>query len=368
MTGGSRRNATIDVARGVAILLVVLGHNRIGPAATALLYTFHVHTFFLLTGATFSFEKYRDAFRPLAWNRFKRLVVPYLFSAPIFYLLWYFVGRRFGEDSGAAIPPSRPLLGILYANGTGDWMVFNVPLWFLPALFSASVLFWLALRAGEAWRPMLRSAFVVLLGVTGYLISRVVVLPWGVDLALVALVFMYAGHELRRSGRLSADGPPVPLVAAVLAALLLAAVVVANGHVDAAQRRYHSFPLFLLGGLSGGVVVLYASWLAARWRPAAALFTRLGSESLVILVFHLLGMQVLSAALLFGAGADPETMMVRFWWGYTAFAVAFSLAAGAVIRAVPPLRAIYYGDAPPGRKPRAVLAVGEPPARGGAGE
>jgi fucose 4-O-acetylase-like acetyltransferase len=354
------RNRTIDVARGLAIALVVLGHNRIGETAIATLYAFHVHTFFLLTGVTFGFARYRDDPAGLARDRFRRLVVPYLFSAAGFYLLWYFVARRFGEDAGRPIPAWKPALGILYGNGVGDWLVFNAPLWFLPALFVAGLLLWAVLRAAERWSVPARAALVLAGAAAGYAVSRIVLLPWGADLALVALAFMYLGYELNRRGLLRDGRPLLSIPAAILAAGVLALVVAGNGAVDMAQRRYHVLPLFLLGGIAGGALVLQASGWIARWERPAALFTLLGRESLVVLVFHLLGMQVLSAALVFGLGVDAEAAMRRFWWAYAAFGIAFSLAVAAVVRRVPPLRAVYYGSAAPRGPVAAPLPPGSP--------
>ena len=57
----TRRDESIDVARGIAIILVVLGHNRAlssaWPALVATIFLFHVPLFFFLSGCVLRPER-----------------------------------------------------------------------------------------------------------------------------------------------------------------------------------------------------------------------------------------------------------------------------------------------------------------------
>ena len=206
--GSGKRIEWLDVARGLGIVLVVLGHAAIHPSVKSALYAFHMPLFFLLAGRTFNPTRHLYDIRGLARGRFRRLVVPYLVCAPLFYAWWYVVARHHGEDAARAVPATTPLLGLLYANGTGDWLLPNVVLWFLPALFVAELALGVALRVARGSRdpalgpPVAREiAAVSALALLGYGIGRYIFLPWSVDVALVVLPFLYAGVALGRADR-----------------------------------------------------------------------------------------------------------------------------------------------------------------------
>jgi fucose 4-O-acetylase-like acetyltransferase len=338
----------IDVARGLGIVLVVLGHSTVADSVETALYAFHMPLFFVLAGRTFKAPRPGETLGALVRSRFRRLVVPYLVCAPVFYALWFFAGRHFGAQAERDVPAWVPLAGIAYANGTGDWLVFNVVLWFLPALFCAEVALWVVLRAAGRGPPAREAGLVAGAALLGYAIGRFVLLPWGADLALVALVFLFAGVLLARARRGEGGRPILAPGWALLAAAMLAAVVAVNGRVDMAQRRFHLLPLFYAGGVAGTLLLLEAARQLARSAALRRPLAYLGRESLMILIFHLLGFQVLSAVALLGLGVETQTLHRSGFYpiAQVPFAIAFSLVAAAVIRRVPIVRDVFY---PPSR-------------------
>lgn len=129
------RFETVDVAKGIGIILVVLGHVTQNGALGSWIYSFHMPLFFLLSGLFF-----RPQFGRL-WTTAKRLLVPYLIFAVLSYLYW-----RFAESKFRPLPEGFDVnlhaLDILWQR---QQFRFNVPLWFLPCLLMvqcfATVLF-----------------------------------------------------------------------------------------------------------------------------------------------------------------------------------------------------------------------------------
>ena len=71
-----KRIEYIDIAKGVAIILVLLGHIETCPAGLkSSIYSFHMPLFFILSGY---FMKEGTELRLLAKKLFKSLMVPYL--------------------------------------------------------------------------------------------------------------------------------------------------------------------------------------------------------------------------------------------------------------------------------------------------
>lgn len=123
--GASARVEWIDICKGLGILLVVLGHNRVfveaEPALYQILFLFHVPLFFFVTGLTLK------PYAPFAtqWRRIAALIVPYfVFSLALLPVFW-----RDPAQQGVTL--ASFLLGTLYGTGL---TIYDMPLWFLPCL------------------------------------------------------------------------------------------------------------------------------------------------------------------------------------------------------------------------------------------
>ena len=89
----SKRIEYIDIAKGIGILLVVMGHNDfalVSPFAYKLIYSFHMPLFFFLSGY---FLNTTIGFWSFFQKRFNSLLKPYLFTL----FLIYFVSVSFGK-------------------------------------------------------------------------------------------------------------------------------------------------------------------------------------------------------------------------------------------------------------------------------
>lgn len=53
----TKRIAWIDVAKGLLIILVILGHSNINDITAAVINSFHMAAFFVLSGITFRRKK-----------------------------------------------------------------------------------------------------------------------------------------------------------------------------------------------------------------------------------------------------------------------------------------------------------------------
>jgi fucose 4-O-acetylase-like acetyltransferase len=288
------RVLTLDVARGIGILLVVLGHNALFRESSHSLYEaiylFHMPLFFFVSGVTFRLMSPGEALR----KRARALLVPYFMMGAVALLL--------SGDAGRMLDESR---GVLY--GTGHTIRF-VPLWFLPCLFLVAVSVaalmgaaraWLPLEDFERWRPRLLAGVAVTSLIGGSLVlasgvfarppftdasGRPIGLPWSLDLLPFALAIFTSGILFCRS-RIIRDCP-MPVVV-MLGAVAVLAFLVTNGvSLDLNYRRMTNAPAVLAGIAAGISLVFAVSTLVARVTAISRIFAYLGSASLVILLFH----------------------------------------------------------------------------------
>lgn len=88
MSSHTNRINAIDVAKGIGILCIVLGHIVPNSYVARWLYAFHVPLFFLLSGFTYSLKEDKKAFY---LNKAKRLLLPYLIFAVISIAIYIYI-------------------------------------------------------------------------------------------------------------------------------------------------------------------------------------------------------------------------------------------------------------------------------------
>ena len=283
------RDRAIDVAKGLGIFLVVLGHSRLAEPGVVLhrvIFSFHMPLFFLMAGMLL---------RPDAGvgrtvrTRAVTLLAPYVAVSLAVGL------ARLPEMLAAAdwpAPAIRFAAGVLYGTGaTIPW----APLWFLPHLFLAStVTVALLARTGEApARLLLISAFLILGGAAGVAaIGPTWALPWSADLLPVTVGIMLAGKAVAPVVRAG-----IGWRAAVGAAPAFAALHFAWGaELDLNRRHVGGVALVSLEAALGIWLCLGLASALAASRAGAAL-AYLGARTMPILLFHWFLLAVVFAAL-----------------------------------------------------------------------
>ena len=73
-----KRDVAIDIMKAIGIMSVIVGHLRTSPIISSVVYSYHMPLFFLVGGYFF---RPKPNIRETAAKDFKRLVIPYLFTA-----------------------------------------------------------------------------------------------------------------------------------------------------------------------------------------------------------------------------------------------------------------------------------------------
>lgn len=327
----------LDIARGIGILLVVLGHGGTRdayPMLFNLIYAFHMPLFFFLSGMVFKAE---TPFREFFTRRLHGLVKPFFFTIFVLYFISVFFGKL---EIPVAI--SR-LVKSFYANGYYlEW----VPMWFLPTLFVVSLLAWAVARL-PGWGVWFAVVIFLALGIwmIGWFVpvnlpvlGNLKGLPWGADLALVSCAYFLFGWQARL--RLPENWLASPwLLAGSGMVYFSLALFFLSEPINLADRLY---PFPLLGTLAALAGILFVLALAFLLERGPAWLTNglktLGAASLVILIFHnpvqyILGEKL--AAMFGPAWANP---LVTF-----PFAIGIPLLLYSVVIRPNPLLSWWYG-------------------------
>jgi len=280
-----KRDRAVDVARGMAMTLVVLGHNTAfsqwQPNAVKFIFLFHVPAFFFLSGYVFNPET--ATLVKLA----RRLLIPFaVFS--ILFALAKLVARN-GDVLGAAA-------SVIWSTGA---TLPTSQLWFLPTLFLALLVARIVL---QAWGRLGSTAVVALtmfvLVSLAYFALHIwtppfeylrwpsgkgpIGWPWSIEIVPIALVFCLSGYLLKEAGILHR----IPLwYLAVMFSVVIVAYLL-GARVDLNLRLMSPYMLALMAALGGSLAIMIAGRSIAKIGAGRDLMETIGQHTLVILAFH----------------------------------------------------------------------------------
>ena len=287
----SKRVEYIDIAKGIGILLVVMGHNDFGlvsPFFYKIIYAFHMPLFFFLSGMFF---KPDQPFWVLVRRRFDSLLKPYLVIVLIIYVMTIsFTKVNFDVAT-------LRVLKALYANGHYiDW----VQLWFLPHLFALNIFafgFYAILRRNHlTWIKWVLLAAIQVMGVaiigwfwpfTLNILGRQITLfglPLSIDMVLVSGFFFVLGCEINKVVPEEVFANPLTLL--LSAGGLLGMVISLPQIIDFNTRVFESLPINTLESLLGITFILAISKQIEKIARLSSIFRYVGQASLIILIFH----------------------------------------------------------------------------------
>ena len=152
-----KRDSVISIAKGIAIILMVIGHAEAPELLTNFIYTFHMPLFFIAAGYFFNRKYLSDPWTFIS-KRIKGLYFPFVKWSMIFLLLhnlWFHFGilnEQYGNWTGGVTHPytihnalQRAVLIVTGMSGYDEFMAGAF--WFFRGLFVASILFLLIYKA-----------------------------------------------------------------------------------------------------------------------------------------------------------------------------------------------------------------------------
>ena len=288
-----KRIEYLDIARGIGILLVVLGHNdfaSLSPFFHQVIYSFHIPLFFFLSGY---FINTAQSFLDYSKKRFHAVLKPYLFTI----FLIYFASVSF-EKMGFQNAMLRIVKALYGSIDYIDW----AQLWFLPNLFVVSLyaflFIWITNRLRNRWvtwgvllatlavsLPFLHVFYPFPLSIFGKE-YELFGLPFSLDLVFLSGFFFILGNEARQVTSEKTFNPILLLIGTGIGLILLNFLFPYS--VDVAKRVYESFFVNTAQAILGILFVLALSrQIELHTRRLAAVFKYLGNISLIILLFHL---------------------------------------------------------------------------------
>ena len=187
-----KRMDYLDMLKCLGMFIVVSGHIHPYYGWFSLsVHCFVIPLYFFLSGMTFKRSKF-----PTLWDfikhRAKTLLLPYLMFSVVTWIFW----AAFRVATHSQVDIWGPLLQTLISQGSGGFLVHNVPLWFLPCLFVIEVIYYIIDKLPE-WANITACIVLSILGACMISVWRgvFVILPFSISLMIsLTLVMINTAH------------------------------------------------------------------------------------------------------------------------------------------------------------------------------
>lgn len=272
-TKKDERIGYIDIARGIAILLVIIGHVLYKTTIGNFIFSFHMPLFLIISGMLF---KYNSNTKYFIIKITKRLLIPYILG-----VTFVNISRNILLDENIKIIP-QILGGFSNRNSLFTGIETVGVLWFFPYLICIQSIYnWLNyLAEGNDYFLAYECIIFMLCGF--YFSVSMVYLPWSIDIAITTIIFYYLGNMLIKHNFLEKILSNIKIILLFLIIWLLGVRFL---DLEFAHRQYSIFSF--ITSFAGSILALKISTIIDKYFKFIKKFLIwCGRNTIPILIFH----------------------------------------------------------------------------------
>lgn len=275
------RNSAIDITKGIAILLVVVGHQRdIPDLLRSTIFSFHMPLFFIISGLYYKKRSYVDQIR----KDTGRLLMPYAFTCFIF-LIWWML--RFSCWGTPDLIKDK-IISCIFGSGSfhSSLILGHVPyigaIWFLLAIFWCRLFYNVILQSFKSLRAQ-HFACIGLAIIATLLDCYLINLPFSILPGLSAIIFFMIGNSIPIYKCCLQNNKGLLLLIGAFCFV----IAINHSHLWMVVCSYGMYPIDIVAGCFGTYIVYIISVLVNKTR-FSKFFEWLGKNSMTILCLHFL--------------------------------------------------------------------------------
>lgn len=249
----------LDIAKGIAIILMVLGHTSIPDICSRFIFAFHMPLFFIASGWTTHWETRK--FGVFIMRKSQSIMVPFIGYSVVVLILQIVTGS-----------------GNLFGWIKYGWQGYA--LWFVPVLYIASIICRLIYSIKYC---QIRYFVVIGLLLLGVLLKyHNLYLPWSLSSVPLACFFVFFGTEFRRYQKLI----DIPSLWLFIGCLVVTSMVSYFWKLDMAWNNILPIIPLVIGAIAGTIMVFcLSSYIGRHVRLATKVLSKIGKETFVVVAF-----------------------------------------------------------------------------------
>lgn len=274
----------IDVSKGLAILLVIIGHSiKTDSLLEQIIFSFHMPFFFIIAGYLFNTSREFDNF---IYKKAERLLLPYYYTLIIVFIYWLFIGRYIIHDI------SRPftilkIMAQTFLLGTGKEIEnFNIApvgtLWFILCLFVSEIIFYSIMKLIKKLSIISQWIIMITICLIGFITSKFIFLPWSIDVSFFSQVFLFTGYQLKMKDVFNKKFS----LNMIIFLLFVWCIGFLTYPISMNERQYFNVVSPVLTAIAGSVLFIKLSIQISKFKYINNIFEYLGKVSIIILIYH----------------------------------------------------------------------------------
>lgn len=276
----NNRTVYIDIARGIAIILMVIGHVVKNGIFRNFIFSFHMPLFIFSSGLMFKEnEKIKDS----AIKIFKKLIFPYLICTLLIDLI------KFGEQKNILPVLILWFKQIIFSYSYQKNIYFGTVLhtgvlWFIPLLVLIKLIFKVNKKICKS-NDYFLSLVVMIETYIGYILGKKGYwLPCRFDVVLFSIIFFYIGYIFKKYNLLEKI---LKDNIAVIFLFLLWLIGIKYGDIELATRNYILAPFCIVTAISGVLIIFKISkFIENKFNKLTKILSWYGKNSMYILLIH----------------------------------------------------------------------------------
>lgn len=284
------REKFVDIARGISILLMIVGHNISDGVLRDFIYSFHMPLFIIVSGMFYKDKPLKN----FMYDTIVKLFVPYIFCLLITDTVLLFEKTTFVGIIKKWV--EQFFYSISYVNKIKYSNVLQTgPLWFIPFLMCIKSVFYIIkklVKNNKLYEYIICCGVTsvgIVLGLLGYW------LPFSFDIALASIIFYYIGHILYSTKALNEVFRDKKIITIMS---IIFVIGIFSGSIELAVRSYPNLFAYLSAVCGSLVVLKFCSFLQTKKKFYNRFFAWCGKNSLYILLIHYIEKELLNFELL----------------------------------------------------------------------
>ncbi len=249
----------IDIAKGIAILLMIIGHTSIPTVLSNFIWAFHMPLFFIASGWTTNWQK--TDFISFTKRKFRTLLVPFF----VYSIVLLFI----------QVPLGWVDFKHWILKGWGAYA-----LWFIPVLFFASLFAKLIYYFKN--RYLILGCALIFASISGFLSFYKIQLPWTLSTVPYATALVIVGSELREYSSRIAESQ----LWHILILFFVTAGVSYFWRLDLCFNSILPFLPLTIGAIAGTFMIfMVSSGIDKYFKYMSIMFQKVGKETYLIVAF-----------------------------------------------------------------------------------
>jgi acyltransferase len=270
----------LNIAKGIGILLVVLGHQPINSEFFRFIYSFHMAFFFILFGFLF---KAHHNIKPYLTAKAQVLVGTYIIAS-IWSVVFFALVSVIKEGGVSLNEILMKGLDYLLGSAHSGNLTPNGPIWFLLAYFFYNVYFQLIYFVSQKIGKLAHIVFIPPLLI---LLNNTSFLPFSFNATILAIPFFYIGVIYKKLLlRHPLDSSVMVLITCVFLVVFYFLFNIGNSYDISVSQVGYYWDFILLGGFFFLPILLFASFL--KNTLFGSLLKFIGERTIGVLCYHII--------------------------------------------------------------------------------